>query len=312
MTEGIKYSLVIPVFNSSQWIHELVERCVNTLKSTGEKFEIILIDDCSQDESWENLKALKTNHEELTIIRLSKNFGQFAATYCGVENAQGSIVITIDDDLQYPPEEISNLLSYFENENNTELLVYGVPKNKKRTPITKFYALIMQLFVYLTVFRFYLPRGFYYTGFRIFNKEKLWSNDLNGNANHFDIYALWHLDPKFIGFTYVNHQKREKGKSGQTFRKKSSDAILNILCTFRSPLHLMSILAIILLFGSLLFFALDFCPVDFNLSKEIFTGIILFFMSITSFCLFVIGVYLSRLFSLKRGRKDYLVIEKIH
>ena len=311
MREHTKYSIVIPVFNSSKLIGELVDRCVRTMASLDEKFELILVDDCSDDESWVTMKELKQKHKELTLIKLSKNFGQFAATFCGVEHAKGDIIITIDDDLQYPPEEILNLIDYFKN--NEQLLVYGVPKKKKYTALTKLYAWIMQLFVYLTVFRLYMPRGYYYTSFRIFNKGTLWSDDLKGKSKHFDIFALWHLAPKYIGFTYVNYKPRKRGKSGQTFRKKSNDAILNAMCTFRSPLQLMYTFSVVIVFLVVLLSVLSFCSVNVleKISLNIAVILILIFIAAMFFSLFVIGVFLGRIFALKRGHRDYYIIEHI-
>jgi len=305
-----KYSIVVPVFNSSSTINELVEQIITNVKHLNKTFELILVDDCSSDNSWEVMKTLKEKHEELKLIRLGNNFGQFAATFCGVEHALADIVITIDDDLQYPPSEIPKLISHFEN--NKQLLVYGVPKNKKHSLKTKLYGMVMQLVVYLTIFRFYMPKGFYYTGFRVFNKTKLWSDKINGIAQHFDIYALWHLNPKYIGFAHVDYSKRKKGKSGQTFRKKSNDAILNAMCTFRSPLQMMYNLFLIFLLLSAAPILLWIIPLEITIPKHSVFAFLFLFAAILCFNLYIIGVYLGRIYTLKRGYQDYFIIEKIN
>ena len=303
------YSIVIPVFNSSSTLTELVEQIHNAINPLDKSFEIILVDDCSPDNSWNVMLELKKLYPVLTLIRLGNNFGQFAATFCGVEHAKADTVITIDDDLQYPPSEIPKLISYFEN--NNRLLVYGVPKNRKTNVKSKIYAFLMQLLVYLTVFKFYMPKGFYYTGFRVLNKDKLWRDDLNGMGQHFDIFALWHLHPKYIGFTYVYYQQRKKGKSGQTFRKKSNDAIMNLMCTFRSPLKIMYNLSLILLVLTLVSLTNIFVPIYKSIPKEIITSGFILLFAIAFLNFFVIGLYLGRIFSMKRGYKDYFVIEKL-
>lgn len=305
MTSEIKYSVVVPVFNSSATLSDLIHLINQEMNALSHPYEIILVDDDSTDDSWEKLKTIK---KEITfpihLIRLGKNSGQFSATFCGVEHAKGEIVITLDDDLQYHPKEIHALLRRLDTEN--QLLVYGVPKNKKFSWKTKLYFFMMQMVINFTTFKFYVPKGFYYTSFRAFSKKVLWNDNLIGRAQHFDIYAIWHLNPKFIGFEYVDHVPRKKGKSGQTFRKKSSDAILNTMCTFLSPLQ-----AMLNLFWLFIIAAIILWVGNWQLTLLHVSIGILIMMSILSVSLYIIGIYLGRLHALKRGYQDYFVIEKI-
>lgn len=303
--EEIKYSVVVPVFNSSATLRELIHLICEEMNTLSCRYEIILVDDDSMDDSWERLKTVKKESNfPLCLIRLGKNAGQFAATFCGVEHAKGEIVITLDDDLQYHPKEIHALLRRLDTEN--QLLVYGVPKNKKFSWKTKLYFFMMQIVINFTTFKFYVPKGFYYTSFRAFSKKKLWNANLIGRAQHFDIYAIWHLNPTFIGFEYVEHVPRKKGKSGQTFRKKSSDAILNIMCTFLSPLQAMRNLSWIFILMAIILWIGNWQLTLLHIGVGI-----LVLMSMLSVCLYIVGIYLGRLHALKRGYQDYFVIEKI-
>src|SRR5262245_6227229 len=106
-----KISVVIPVYNSATSLHILVAGLVTVLEQMEREFEIIFVDDCSPDNSWEVLKKMKEEHGELLkIAKLSTNRGQHNAIVCGFSIVSGDIVITMDDDLQNPPEEIPKLV----------------------------------------------------------------------------------------------------------------------------------------------------------------------------------------------------------
>ena len=98
----IDCSVIIPVFNSAGSLNELYNRIDKVFSDIKKSFEIIFIDDGSTDESWNVIRKIKldTNNSNIIGIKLSKNFGQHNAVFCGLENAQGNMVITIDDDLQ--------------------------------------------------------------------------------------------------------------------------------------------------------------------------------------------------------------------
>lgn len=125
---NIDISVVIPVFNAEKSLRELNNQLVVTLKSLG-TFELIYVDDKSQDSSWEILKEiqLSTQHN-ITIIRLTKNFGQHNATMCGLNKSSGALVVTIDDDLENPPQSIPDLIK--KQEETGADLVYATPTNK--------------------------------------------------------------------------------------------------------------------------------------------------------------------------------------
>ena len=103
-------SVVIPVYNEQENLAELVDRCLAACRSTGRGFEIILVDDGSRDHSRSMILAAADQHEEITGIILNRNYGQHAAVFAGLQQSKGEIVITLDADLQNPPEEIPNLV----------------------------------------------------------------------------------------------------------------------------------------------------------------------------------------------------------
>lgn len=107
---GIKISVVIPVYNEEANIAELHDRLKRTLDSLGRSHEIIFVDDGSKDSSLEYLKALVEKDSVVKVVEFSRNFGQHTAVMAGLEQSRGEIVVTLDADLQNPPEEIPKLV----------------------------------------------------------------------------------------------------------------------------------------------------------------------------------------------------------
>jgi len=104
-------SVVIPVFNEAGNLQELVQRCLSACGATGRPFEVILVDDGSTDRSAEVITlAAERNAGQVIGVLLNRNYGQHAAVMAGFEASKGDIVITLDADLQNPPEEIPNLV----------------------------------------------------------------------------------------------------------------------------------------------------------------------------------------------------------
>ena len=104
-------SIVIPVHNERLNLPQLIERCVKVGRALDRPWELILIDDGSRDGSSEMLaEAAKTYPGEIKSLILNRNYGQHNAILCGFANAQGDVMVTLDADLQNPPEEIPKLL----------------------------------------------------------------------------------------------------------------------------------------------------------------------------------------------------------
>ena len=120
-------SVVVPVFNSEATLKELVVRLKANLPGYIEDFEIILVNDGSCDSCWEVITELAGQEENVKGINLMQNYGQHNALLAGIERAKCGSIITVDDDLQYPPEEITKLLDKLGEGFD---VVYGKPINR--------------------------------------------------------------------------------------------------------------------------------------------------------------------------------------
>jgi len=110
MSNPAPLSVVIPVFNEAENLDELIRRCLQACRKTERPFEIILVDDGSSDGSVEKIDAeARNNPGEIIGVFLNRNYGQHAAVMAGFEQSKGDIIVTLDADLQNPPEEIPRL-----------------------------------------------------------------------------------------------------------------------------------------------------------------------------------------------------------
>jgi undecaprenyl-phosphate 4-deoxy-4-formamido-L-arabinose transferase len=108
--ERIDLSVIVPILNEAPTLEELADRLVRTLHRMGKSHEVIFVDDGSTDDSAKLLKELYELHAMIKVIRLNRNYGQHMAIFAGFERARGEVVVTLDGDLQNPPEEIPRLL----------------------------------------------------------------------------------------------------------------------------------------------------------------------------------------------------------
>ena len=123
-----KYSVIVPLYNEEKNLTELYNRLSAVLKSQKETYEVIFIDDGSTDASQKKLKQLAKADKKVKIISLSRNFGQQAAVTAGLENCSGDLVVTLDADLQDPPELLPK---FFAKVASGYDVVYGISQTRK-------------------------------------------------------------------------------------------------------------------------------------------------------------------------------------
>jgi glycosyltransferase involved in cell wall biosynthesis len=103
-------SVVVPVFNSQATLSELVHRVSSVLQPGGAPYEIVLVNDGSRDGSWRVIQGLASEDAAVRGISLARNYGQHNTLLCGIRTARNKLIVTMDDDLQHPPEGIPRLM----------------------------------------------------------------------------------------------------------------------------------------------------------------------------------------------------------
>jgi undecaprenyl-phosphate 4-deoxy-4-formamido-L-arabinose transferase len=302
----VEYSVVVPVYNSENTLRELYDRIQKAFEQLGKTFEVIFVEDGGKDASWDVLDSLKAEFpDHITAIKLNKNYGQHNATICGFQFAGGRFIITIDDDLQNPPEEIHKLVELSEAKQPD--VVYGLYDKKKHSRLRNIGSASVKKTSKLLLKG--LGKG---SSFRLIRKELV--AKLLEHHNHFmfiDEVLLWYTDN--FAFVLVEHHRRAKGKSGYS-RQKLFSMISDLMYFYTNiPLRLMVWGGMIVSFITFLLgiqFILRKLLYDTPLGYTSLIVTILFSTSIIVFSLGVIGGYLSRIYMVQ-NKKPPFSIQKV-
>ena len=302
---NIVYSVVVPVYRAEKTLVELITRLKKILNEITSAYEIILVEDCGGDGSWEIMKKLHNEGPRIKIIQLMTNFGQHNAIMCGFHHAKGEFIITMDDDLQNPPEEIPKVINKMQEGYD---IVYGEYISKQHNTFRNFGALMIQ-FVYKKVFKLdHNP-----TAFRIVKRDIIQSI-LRYDKNYVFLDGLLAWCTKNVGYTPVVHEKRSGGKSGYSFIKLITLS-LNMVTNFSIfPLQLATILGLLFaIIGFLMGLYFLFKKIFFGVPVEGFTSLIIavtMFSGIQLLTLGLIGEYLGRVHLNINNKPQFLVREK--
>lgn len=296
-------SVVVPVYNSEASLGELVRRLREGLQSRPEPFEILLVNDGSRDGSWEVIRRL-AEREGIRGVNLLRNFGQHNALLCGIREAHYAVVVTLDDDLQNPPEEIGKLVAELEKGYD---VVYG-------TPVPQQHGIWRDLASMLTKLALQHLMGARtarkVSAFRAFRTElRRAFDDFRSPSVSIDVLLTW--GAARFSAVEVRQDPRALGESNYTFRRLLGHSI-NMLTGFSTlPLHLVSWIGFMFtLFGVLV---LAYVFVNYLIYRGSVPGfsflasIIVIFSGAQLFTLGVIGEYLARIHWRTMDRPPFVV-----
>ena len=232
-TIPVGISVLVPVFNSEASLAELVARLHRVLCQTGEKFEALLVNDGSRDRSWEVIAQLSLSHDWVRGIDLMRNYGQHNALLCAIRAARFDKIVTLDDDLQNPPEEIPLLLEEIRNGAD---VVYGYPQEQHHGLLRDLASDITKLVLQRTMGAQTARRV---SAFRAFRTElRAAFARYEGPFVSIDVLLTW-ATSSFVGVK-VRHEPRKVGHSNYTIGKLITHA-WNMLTGFTTlPLQLAS------------------------------------------------------------------------
>jgi len=301
-------SIVIPVYRSEGTLRELHRRLVAALEAEGIEFEVLFVEDCGGDHSWEVIQELAATDSRVRGLRMSRNYGQHNALLCGIRAACNQIVVTLDDDLQNPPEEIPRLLAKLAEGYD---MVYGTPERER-------HGLLRDLASRVTKYALQGAMGAEtarkVSAFRAFRTELRQAfSDYRSPSVNLDVLLTWGTT-RFASVA-VRHDAREIGASGYTVRKLITHAV-NMMTGFSTlPLQLASFMGFILsVFG---FLVLAYVLVRYLVGDSSVPGfpflasIIAIFSGAQLFALGIIGEYLARMHFRSMDQPPYLVREEI-
>jgi undecaprenyl-phosphate 4-deoxy-4-formamido-L-arabinose transferase len=298
-------SVVIPVFNEEDNLRELGERLIRTLTAMGRPYEIIFVDDGSTDRSWQLLTDLNGQYPQyIRALQFHRNFGQHQAIFAGFQAARGRVMVTLDADLQNPPEEIPRLVAKLDEGYDT---VGGWRENRQDSVFRRFPS---QLVNYVMSRVTGVKLRDYGCMLRAYRREVVDSINQCQESSSF-IPALANLFSHRVAEIPVGHAERERGTSKYGIIKLLR-LNFDLMTGFSNlPIHMVGFMGVaIALLG--LFFGL------FLIIRRIFVGpevgglftlfaILFVFVGLNTLGLAFIGEYVGRIYREVRGRPRYVV-----
>jgi glycosyltransferase involved in cell wall biosynthesis len=304
----VKYdvSVVVPVYRSQESLRELQRRLLAALTGLGISFELLFVEDCGGDNSWGVIQELAAEDERVRGFRMSRNYGQHNALLAGIRAARGKLIVTLDDDLQHPPEELPKLLAKIEEGYD---VVYGSPLHEQhgffRDMASQITKMALQSAMGAETAR-------HVSAFRVFRTQLRGAFDEYRSPHvNLDVLLTW-ATTRFTALP-VRHEARKYGESNYTTRKLLRHAI-NMMTGFSTiPLQLASVIGFLFAFFGV--FVLAFVVLRYLLLGGAVPGfpflasIIALFSGAQLLALGIIGEYLARIHQRTMERPAYLLRE---
>jgi undecaprenyl-phosphate 4-deoxy-4-formamido-L-arabinose transferase len=311
MTNHLKYptlSIIIPAYNSSGSLGILMEQLTQTLATLTEEYEIIVVNDGSKDNTWQVLSQLIQTYPHVRAVNLLRNYGQHNALLCGIQKAKCEVIVTVDDDLQHPPQEIHKLLDKL---NEGYDVVYGMPQHERHGLWRDMASQVTKLVLQNTMGAQTARNVSAFRAFRTWVREAFVG--YNGSFVSIDVLLTWGTT-RFTAIP-VQHEPRKIGVSNYTLSKLVTHA-LNMMTGFSVlPLQFASLIGFTFtLFG--------FAVLAYVIGRYIILGysvagfpflasIIAIFSGAQLFALGIIGEYLARMHFRLMDKPPFAIREQL-
>ncbi len=300
-------SVVVPVYNSAETLAELTTRLAKVLPGLVTQYELILVNDGSQDKSWEIILELTRIYPWIRAINLMRNYGQHNALLCGIRSARFDLIVTMDDDLQHPPEEIYKLLAKLAEGYD---VVYGIPQRMPHSWWRNLFSVIIKR-VLAYVMGVKTVRDF--AAFRALRTRlrRAFENYQNPNVL-IDVLLSWGTH-RFTT-TVVNENPRPAGRSNYSLSRLVQYTMVVITGFSTFPLRLASVVGFIFtLFGIgvFLYVVAIYFLVGSMPGFPFLASLVSLFSGTQLFALGIFGEYLARIFDRSMDRPPYVVEEDL-
>lgn len=305
---GLRYSVVVPVYNEEDNIEPLVSRVTKVMDQVGESFEILFVDDGSRDGTALALRKIVKQHAHVRAVRFSRNYGQEQAVQAAYKYARGQHFIQMDGDLQNPPEDIPKLL---DKSKEGWDIVFGVRKGRK-DPLFRRAASHTMRWLMRSMLDIELPEDI--STFRVMRGEtaKLLA-DLPERRKFLSALACW------IGATYttvdVGHAARAAGKTKYDFTKLLNHTFDLVVGFSSKPLRYIGIVGLLSAFvGFLVAIRAVAYKLVFATAVSGWTSLlatVAFLGGVQLVALSLIGEYIARIYVQAQARPFFVVAELV-
>jgi len=304
-------SVVIPVYNAEFTIDKLVENLISTFESFESNFEIILIDDCGPDKSWERINYNCSVNKKIKGVKLSRNFGQHFAITAGIDIAKGNYIVVMDCDLQDDPIYIPQLYQKAKEGFN---IVYTSKIERKHSFFKNLTASI-----FFSIFNYLIENKSNKANKNIGAYSLISRKVANAYKSYNDYNRHYLMVLRWLGFNFtyltIEHKERPHGKSSYNLTKLIKHALDGI--TSQSD-RLLRIFVKIGLFFSVLSFLLIFVIIILYFTQGFLSGwasTVIFLLFSTGLILTgigILGIYLGKTFEQTKNRPKYVIDEIIN
>jgi len=304
------YSVVVPVYNSELTLEELYERLKYVFEQEiKQDFELILVDDSSRDRSFEKMAMLREKDKRVKIIQMAKNFGQHPALLCGFRYAKGDFIITMDDDLQHPPEELPKMIQVMEEREEVDVIIASY-SGRKHNWIRK---LGTKFSIYMTSKMLKKDPDLEITSYRLIRRFIV-DAILEMNIRYPQIGNLLIQTSNRIINVPVKHDSRKYGKSNYTMKELLKELLYDITAHSAFPLIVVRNIGIVSFVVSLLLAGYYlFRYFIFGVSVEGWTTLVLLMLAYNGLVLLsvgIIGAYLMNIMEETKKMPIYTVRRK--
>jgi undecaprenyl-phosphate 4-deoxy-4-formamido-L-arabinose transferase len=298
-------SVVVPVYRGEKFVEPLVERLNKALPAFAEKYEIILVNDGSPDGSWDVIEQLAKEYKWVRGVRLMRNYGQDNATLCGVRLASYEVIVTMDQDLQHPPEAIPVLLAELEKGFD---VVFGAPNKLPQGVIRNFLTAGIKNTLASVM---NVPSVKNLSAFRVFRTHlRSAFENFQSPSTILDVLLSWGT----TRFTFVKVDIAEARDSNYNFTALVELTLLILIGYSTKPLRLASWIGFIMtLFGigvfvyvMVVYFTAGSLP-----GFPFLASIIALFSGAQLFALGIFGEYLARMFDRSMDRPAYIIHQAV-
>lgn len=307
MEDNIEYSVVIPVYNEEENIKELYNRLVKVINELSISYEIIFIDDGSEDNSWGMIKNLHKQDSNVRGIKLSRNFGQHIAIVAGIDSVSGGVVTVMDADLQTRPEDISKAIGEYKKGYD---VIWAVAEQRKDGVIARYGAKIFYS-IFNKLANINIPKNIAFMTF----SAKAIDAIKNFREKRRMLVGIY----KDIGFKsteiLVKKEARYAGSKKYNFRKKLLLAVTGIIGYSKLPLRISIYLGVMvstfsIIFGLIILIRRIFFQSMISGYASLITAIA-FIGGIQLLILGILGEYIGVMIDEVKNKPLYIIEDKL-
>ena len=305
----MKISVISPVYKGERMLNTLVSRIKKSIKIITDDYEIILVNDCSPDNSWIKITEICEKDKKVKGINLSRNFGQHYAITAGLTMSTGEWVVVMDCDLQDRPEEIPNL--YIKAQEGYDSVFAEIVERDDKFAKKFTSRIFSYVFAYFTD----SPVDKKTNNYGIYHRKVI-----DAVLNIGDYIKCFPVEVRWVGFKIGYHpvikDARAEGTSGYTWAKLFAFAFDNIIAFSNKPLKIALRLGFSIVLGAILiaiFYLIRYMAGGIEVSG--FTTIVISLWLIGGIIISligIIGIYLGRVFDKVKGRPVFIIKDKVN